>query len=83
MLCGAYAKGGLAQDDDIFVAMNMHWEEQTFELPALAKGKAWYCFANTGAKAPDDIYDLGSEPRLENQKMLTLRPRSVIVLVGR
>ncbi len=83
MLCGAYAKGGLAQDDDIFVALNMHWEDQPFELPALAEGKAWHCFANTGALPPDDIYDLGSEPRLDDQKSLVLRSRSVAVLVGR
>ncbi|MEP7290629.1 MAG: glycogen debranching protein GlgX [Chloroflexota bacterium] len=83
MLCGAYAKGGLAQDDDVFVTMNMHWEDQIFELPALAKGKAWHSFANTGADAPDDIHDLGSEPPLEDQKSLTLKSRSVAVLVGR
>jgi glycogen operon protein len=83
MLCGAYAKGGLFEDDDIFVALNMHWETQTFELPALAKGKAWHVFANTGADAPEDIHEHGSEPRLEDQKALTLASRSVAVLVGR
>lgn len=82
MLCGAYAKGGLAEDDDIFVALNMHWEDQPFELPALAKGKAWHVFANTGADSPDEIHDLGAEPALENQKLLTLKSRSVAVLVG-
>jgi len=83
MLCGAYAKGGLATDDDIFVAMNMHWEDQAFNLPKLPKGKAWHLFANTGADAPEDIHDLGAEPRLDDQKTLTLLSRSVAVLVGR
>lgn len=83
MLCGAYAKGGLAQDDDIFVALNMHWEDQVFSLPVLAKKRAWYVFANSGADAPDDIQEPGSETRLDDQKQMTLAARSVAVLVGR
>lgn len=83
MLTGAYAKGGLAQDDDIFVALNMHWEDQSFTLPKLAKKKAWRVFANTGADSPNDIFDLGSEPKLDDQKQIVLKSRSVVVLVGR
>ena len=70
MLCGAYAKGGLVKDDDVFVALNMHWEDQPFKLPKLAKKKAWHVFANTGAEAPEEIHELGSEPRLSDQKKL-------------
>lgn len=83
MLCGAYAKGGLAQDDDIFVAMNMHWEDQSFDLPKLPKKKTWRVFANTGMDFPNDIHELGSEPQLEDPKKLILKSRSVAVLVGR
>jgi hypothetical protein len=32
---------------------------------------------------PEDIHEPGSEPRLDNQKKLTLIGRSVAVLVGR
>ncbi len=81
MLCGAYAKGGLEQDDNIFVALNMHWEDQPFDLPALPKKQHWYTFANTGEET--DIYEPGSEPRLKDQKKLMLKARSVAVLVGR
>jgi glycogen operon protein len=83
MLCGAYAKGGLAQDDDIFVALNMHWEDQLFALPTLPKKKSWHVYANTGMASPEDIHDLGSDQRLKDQKKLTLMSRSVAVLVGR
>lgn len=83
MLCGAYAKGGLAQDEDIFVALNMHWEDQPFDLPALPPEKAWHIFADTGADAPDDIHEPGSEVRLDDQQQITLRSRSVAVLVAR
>ncbi len=81
MLSGAYAKGGMAKDDDIFAAFNMYWEDQVFKLPALPKGKAWYLFANTGAEK--SVYEPGTEPKLTNQKRLKLPSRSVAVLVGR
>ena len=54
-----------------------------FELPALPEGKSWRVFANTGADAPEDIHDLGAEPVLDDQKSLTLKSRSVALLVGR
>jgi len=82
-LCGAYAKGGLEQDTDVFVGLNMHWEDQQFNLPKLPKKKAWYVFANTGADAPEDIHEPGSEPRLTDQKKFILKSRSVAVLVAR
>lgn len=82
MLSGAHAKGGLAQDNDIFVAMNMHWESQHFTLPALPN-KAWYIFANTGASAPQDIHEPGQEVILSDQVNLMLSPRSVIILISR
>ena len=47
MLSGDYAKGALMQDDDIYMAMNMHWKGHRFELPPLPEGKSWYSFANT------------------------------------
>ncbi len=83
MLSGAYAKGGLEQDDSVFAAFNMHWEDQVFKLPALPKGQAWYVFANTGVDAPEDIHELGKEPKLSAQKKMKLKSRSVVVLVGR
>ena len=81
LLSGAYAKGGMAEDDDIFAAFNMYWKNQVFKLPVLPKGKAWYVFANTGAD--EAIHELGKEPKMRNQKRLKLSGRSVAVLVGR
>jgi glycogen operon protein len=82
MLSGAHAKGGLAEDNDVFVAMNMHWESQHFALPQLP-GKAWYVFANTGAESPQDIFAPGQEVILSDQVNLMLSPRSVIILISR
>jgi len=81
-LCGDYAKGGLFKDDDIYVAMNMHWEDQVFELPRLPKGKRWHMFTNTG-NGDGEVHWPGSEPPLGDQKKLPMKTHSVAILVGR
>jgi glycogen operon protein len=83
MLCGRYAQGGRLVDDDIYIAMNMHWEALPFELPGLSGGAQWHVFANTGMPMPDDVWELECEPVLDNQREIILGPRSVVVLVGK
>ncbi|MFN8530463.1 MAG: glycogen debranching protein GlgX [Anaerolineae bacterium] len=82
LLSGKHAKGGLANDDDLFVAMNMHWEDQYFSLPHLP-GKRWHVFVNTGVDAPYDICEPGQEVVLSDQDNLMLTSRSVVILVSR
>jgi isoamylase len=82
MLCGDYAKGGLATDDHIYVAMNMHWKDAVFELPPLAEGMNWHVFVNTGDKQ-QTFYPVDQEPRLNDQSKILLGARSVVILVGR
>jgi isoamylase len=69
--------------DPIYVAMNMHWEPLTFEMPAPPEGMSWHLSVDTGAPSPGDIYEVGHEPRLENQAEIALEERSVVVLVAR
>jgi isoamylase len=83
MLDGKHARGGKVKDDDIYVAMNMHWENHWFELPEIHEGKKWHVFANTGANPPQDIWEVGNEPLLENQQGIMVGDRSVVILVGR
>jgi glycogen operon protein len=83
MLCGKYAKGGLEIDDFIYVALNAHWQPHCFDLPKLPIGMRWYIFANTAMQPPEDIWEPGSEPILQNQNSILVGDRSVIVLVGR
>ncbi|MBZ0296880.1 MAG: glycogen debranching protein GlgX [Anaerolineae bacterium] len=82
MLGGDYAKGGLARDNHIYVAMNTHWKRHTFELPRLTDGSAWHVFANTG-DAAQPIHWPDWEPHLDNQRKIPLAPRSVVILVGK
>jgi isoamylase len=71
------------QDPFVYVAMNSYWDGLPFNLPQLPVGKKWRVFANTAMKSPDDIYEQGSEPCLDNQKEIIVGGRSVVVLVGR
>ncbi len=83
MLNGKHARGGRVEDDDIYVAMNMHWESHWCELPKLPEGKSWHVFANTGVASPADSWEAGREPVLENQNGLLVGDRSVVILVSK
>jgi glycogen operon protein len=83
MLCGKHAKGGTIKDNFIYVAMNMHWEAHWFEIPGLPEGINWHIFANTGAIPPEDSWEPGTEPVLENQNGLLIGDRSLAILVGK
>ena len=60
MLCGKHANNGQSQDNQVYVAMNMHWESHRFELPELPPIMQWHVFANTSAPSPEDIWDPGA-----------------------
>lgn len=83
MLCGKHAKQGTVQDNYIYVAINMHWEVRWFEIPGLPPDLNWHIFANTGAVSPEDSWEPGTEPKLENQSGLLVGSRSVVILVGK
>jgi isoamylase len=83
LLCGSHARGGTANDDFVYVAMNMHWEALPFELPRLPLGTQWHVFANTGMASPEDVSEPGREPSLADQQSIIAGARSVIILVGR
>jgi isoamylase len=80
VLGGGYAKGGLFNDDHIYVTMNMYWYERTFDLPPAPEKKQWHMFANTGN---GEVYWPGSEHLLGNQKKLPLQSYSMAILVGK
>lgn len=83
MLCGKHARGGQVEDNYIYVALNMHWETQMFELPQPPQGLQWHVFANTGVTPPEDIWEPGGEPLLSDQDHFLMGPRSVVILVSK
>ncbi|MCL2741090.1 MAG: alpha-amylase family glycosyl hydrolase [Oscillospiraceae bacterium] len=56
------------RDDVVFIAMNMHWEERTMELPALPKEYKWEIYTDTHK----------SINKVSNKLMIN--PRSIIIL---
>ncbi|WRH67809.1 MAG: alpha-amylase family glycosyl hydrolase [Planktothrix sp. GU0601_MAG3] len=66
LLCGKHAKAGTIEDNSIYVAMNMHWEAQWFELPGLPLGQHWHVSTNTGCPCPDDCFELGQETSIRS-----------------
>ena len=84
MYCGKYAKTGDRQEDDFFyVAYNMHWIEHEFALPKLPDGKIWRIAADTSNAVDGGFYESGLEPAVETQKMITVKERTVMVLIGK
>lgn len=65
------AKYALKDDCFIYMAVNAHWEEHTFELPVIPEGKRWYC-----------IMDSWEEKRIceYNEDRVLLKPRSMVLL---
>ena len=83
MLSGASALGGSVRDDDVYVAINMHWDTLEFQPPEAPDGRRWHVAANTGAPAGEDAWAAGSEPLLADQNSLWLGGRSIAVLVSK
>lgn len=83
LLNGKYAKGGSVEDNYIYVAINMHWESQNFEIPKLPCGVNWYVAANTDMPEKNDIFASGKEPVVKEQNNFMVGSRSIVVLVGK
>lgn len=83
MLCGKHAKGGTVVDNYVYVAMNMYWDTLPFTLPGLPDELKWHVFVNTGAPSPQDSWQPGSEPLLDDQSRFVVGGRSVVILVGK
>lgn len=74
---GIYYCGAFADDNDCFVAYNMHWIPHTFALPALKKGKNWYKILTTES-------GILTEPEpVKSQKKVEVDERTVVVFIGK
>jgi glycogen operon protein len=77
--CLAYfLDGESVGDDDLFVMINGHWEDQTFTVQESAPS-AWRRVLDTAKPSPEDIVEPGKEPKLESASY-PVRARSVVVL---
>lgn len=75
MYCGQEAKEGKY----LYVAYNLHWNEQDFALPRLPDSLSWQLVFDT----EDGIPSPEKEIRWIDQKSFEVPPRSILVLEGR
>lgn len=75
MYCGCYAKVDKKNNDNfIYIAYNMHWEEHDFALPALPPDLKW-------AKVLDTVSDRREEG--ENGRTAAVAGRSIQIFESR
>lgn len=77
MLDGRYAKIAAEQDESLYFAYNMHWENHMFGLPRLKKNTKWEVVFTTADKeeCEEIIKDLA-----DSQEEICVYKRSVLVL---
>lgn len=84
LYCGAYGEtAGGGHDNYFYVAYNMHWTPQEFALPSLPGGLVWHLAADTDDVEHNGFMPEGGEPFLEDQRRLTVQPRSIAVVMGK
>ena len=73
-----HLKYGTKKDSFIFVAVNAHWEDHLYEIPALPREFSWkQAFDSTGYSA-----EPGKEKKLKEQTAVLVKARSTVVLLG-
>ncbi len=72
---GAYERGAKGEnDEDFYVAYNMHWTGHRFQPPKPVKGKKWKLFMSSGEDRESSVYDADNNE-------LTVHPRSIAILM--
>lgn len=73
MYCGKYAQTDTGGEDDfLYVAINMHWEQHQLALPKLPRGMRWELAFSTGE-------DGGETKENESDLLKDVAPRSISV----
>ena len=72
MYCGKYKKINKKKDDDfIYIAYNMHWNEHIFALPKLPAGCKWHLLLSSN-----------NTKDVDGERTVSLSPRSIAVFAG-
>lgn len=75
MYCGKYA----GTDEFLYIAYNMHWTEREFAIPHIPKDYQWKVAVDTEV----GVYQETEQPLLVNAKKAVVKPRTVMVFIGR
>lgn len=76
LYAGCYTGGSTC-----YVVYNMHTVSHELALPTLPKGEHWHVAADTG-REPNAFYEKGKELLLEDQKMIKVPARTIMILAG-
>ena len=68
---------------DLGCTVRLHWTPQEFALPSLPGGLMWHLAADTDDAEQNGFMPEGREPLLEDQRRLTVQPRSIAVVMGK
>ena len=77
----AYTLGGVGDEADIHVIMNMYWATLGFAIPP-SQGRKWYRVIDTNRITPEDIARPGEEAEISTDEYLA-GGRSVAVLIAK
>lgn len=76
MYCGKYAAKKGEEAVFIYFAYNMHWIPHEFALPNLPKKQKWRVAIDTGSSTID-------ETELKDQRNITVKSRTILILIGK
>ncbi len=68
-------------EPDLFLMFNADARTVDFATPALSASKIWRLAVDTSRTPPDDLYEAGKQPSLQDQTSFRLAPRSSAVLL--
>ncbi|MDD3390732.1 MAG: hypothetical protein PHO98_05445, partial [Synergistaceae bacterium] len=81
LFAGSVEQDGEKRDDIVYVALNMHWEAHSMQLPELPGGKQWRVLVDTSETPGEDIGENVSRDSLDGD-MIHIAPRTVMLLSG-
>lgn len=79
LACLIYENDHLA----LFLMFNASTEAVDFYLPPMPNGARWHLAVDTSHEAPEDLFDAGNEPLLDQSQAYHLTTRSSAILVAR
>jgi glycogen operon protein len=70
-------------EDDLFLMFNADAAPSDFSIPAAPGNKIWRLAVDTSRQPPEDLYEPGEEPSMQDQVSFRVEPRSSAILLAR
>ena len=70
-------------EGDLFLMFNADTTPSDFSIPAAPGNKTWRLAVDTSRQAPEDLYEPGEEPSMQDQVSFRVEPRSCGILLAR